>query len=744
MEKKYIVRIDSSVSDIEESLVGPESQDLLLLAQYRLPVLNGFVVTPLAFREFVQTNKLDSQLQSFFASHFSLDVDGLYLDDSFLQEIFDKATIPDQVKSAIVDAYSEFGPFWKQERVNLSISSIPETPLTSKYFKNLKGDAVVLNTIKEIWLNLFTSASLAYARKDGVSIEDFSASILVQSVLNFERSGIAYIPWDKNTLLIKAVWGNSLGVWHKVAPFADKYWVGRVWFDIVKKERYPQDIYFQISDDGQKQHKADYPTWPKLDEKEIKELAKILASVHKLKYFPQKVWWGYKDDQFYIVKLTQIQKNPMPLLKKKIKNQMLLPKARLVVKASGLGGGIGTGFLKIIRSHRDIRKIRQGDVILVDEGTELDRHVFRKISGVIIQGKSKLPHLGMETAELGIPTIVGVDDLGLQEGEAVTVHGVDGLVFLGSPLVSPIEKTVKRKSLIEPHIRKTKLYSIVADITDLALVDRLTLDGIGVFPADILLLKTGCHPKHLKAQGRLEKDIFEHLHRLLTKTVASMYPRPVFFQPIDLSSKDYRRLDSGKYFEEEEANPLLGYRGGIRFLTDSEIFDAEMQQVAKVRQKFKNLHLILPFIRTPSELIQLKRRISAYGLVRGVDFQIWLKASVPANILALEDFVSTGIDGIGIDLDLLEALFLGVDKTSGGILTQIQFDELIYRLVRESLEKIEQLNIGCFVYGKLVNQESFIENLLSAGVPALGVLPKDFQKIHDIVCIFEQELVKQK
>ena len=149
----------------------------------------------------------------------------------------------------------------------------------------------------------------------------------------------------------------------------------------------------------------------------------------------------------------------------------------------------------------------------------------------------------------------------------------------------------------------------------------MPIAGVGLLRAEFMIAQIGVHPRHLIAQRR-QKEFVDKLAEGLTIFCQEFDPRPIIYRATDFKTNEYRNLDGGKAYEPQEPNPMLGYRGAYRYVADPDVFELELAAIKKVRETYKNLNMMIPFVRSPEELLQVKRIMAASGLIRSL---IWLR-----------------------------------------------------------------------------------------------------------------------
>ena len=243
----------------------------------------------------------------------------------------------------------------------------------------------------------------------------------------------------------------------------------------------------------------------------------------------------------------------------------------------------------------------------------------------------------------------------------MTVDGSKGTVYDGK--VTQKSKSAVTDLLKEEIETRTKVYVNLAQPELAEMVAARNVDGIGLLRAEFMVAQIGEHPSYMIDQNRGHEFVTKLAEGLINFTKA-FHPRKVVYRTNDFKTNEYRALKGGEKYEDPEENPMLGYRGASRYITDVETFKLELMAIKKVRETYENLWVMLPFVRTVDELTRTINLMEAEGLKRSENFQIWMMVEVPSNIFLLEQFLAVGIDGISIGSNDLTQLILGIDRDS--------------------------------------------------------------------------------
>ncbi len=203
---------------------------------------------------------------------------------------------------------------------------------------------------------------------------------------------------------------------------------------------------------------------------------------------------------------------------------------------------------------------------------------------------------------------------------------------------------------------------------------ELPCDGVGLMRAEFLALSLGVHPRKLIADGGAENFIGFFADGL-SRVAQAFFPRPVVYRTLDLKSNEYVELEGGKQYEPSEENPMMGFRGCSRYMEDEESFRLELRAVKRVIDSgLTNVKIMLPFVRFPRELEQCRHWIEDEDLFKNPDFELWMMAEVPSNILLMDEFLPY-VSGVSIGSNDLTQLILGIDRDSHQLAEQFDVQD---------------------------------------------------------------------
>jgi len=363
---------------------------------------------------------------------------------------------------------------------------------------------------------------------------------------------------------------------------------------------------------------------------------------------------------------------------------------------------------------------------------------------IVTDSGGRTSHAAIVSRELGIPAVVGTESATkkIKTGTIITVNGTKGEVYRGG-FSQVRQSTLKNYKSIKTA---TKLYVNLAQPEWAEKIAQKDVEGVGLLRAEFMMADIGVHPKKMIADGK--KHIYiDKLAEDIGKFCTAFNPRPVVYRASDFKTNEYRNLVGGKSFEPEESNPMLGFRGAFRYIHNSEVFELELSAIKKVREKmgFKNIWIMIPFVRTVEELEKVKKLINESGLQRSSTFKIWMMVEIPSNVIMLEEFIKVGIDGISIGSNDLTMLILGTDRDNSEV--SDEFNEMhpsaLWAFVH-IIKTSHKFNITVSFCGQAVSTyPELVRKLVSWGVSSVSVSPDAIENTRKLLAQSEKELLNR-
>ena len=252
----------------------------------------------------------------------------------------------------------------------------------------------------------------------------------------------------------------------------------------------------------------------------------------------------------------------------------------------------------------------------------------------------------------------------------------------------------------------------------------------------------------LKTLNRVlnQQEFIDEFSKGLVSFAKAFRGRPVIYRASDLKSNEYRNLKGGDKYEPIESNPLLGYRGAYRYIKDPDIFKMELDCLLEVRKKYKNIQLMIPFVRNPGELKSVRAIVEEKGLFNDNSFKFYMMAELPTNVISLEEFIKVGIDGISIGSNDLTMLILGVDRDNEEVASEFyELDPSVTWALEKIISTAHKNNITCSICGEGPSvYPQLTQMLVSWGVNSISVNPDAIDSTREIIYEAEKRLINKK
>jgi len=390
--------------------------------------------------------------------------------------------------------------------------------------------------------------------------------------------------------------------------------------------------------------------------------------------------------------------------------------------------------------------------VLVAEQTNPDFvPAMRKAVAIVTARGGRTSHAAIVSRELGIPAIVGAADamLKLKDRTVITVNGSSGEVYRGGYQNVPKSPVLSGNSFAKKQNLKTatKVYVNLAEPSRAEEVAKRNVDGVGLLRAEFMIADIGTHPKKLIADGK-QSEFIRTLADHLEKFCRAFSPRPVIYRATDFKTNEYRNLKGGQAFEPEEPNPMLGFRGAARYVADPRVFELELDAIQTVRNKkgLKNLHLMIPFVRTPKELLDVKKLIAGHRLARSSTFHLWLMVEIPTNVIRLEDFLDVGVDGVSIGSNDLTMLILGTDRDNSEVAHDFsEMDPAVLWAIERVVTICSKRGVTVSICGQAPSDYPvLVEKLVSWGITSVSVNPDAIDTVRQTIYDVEEKVTRKK
>ncbi len=744
------------ISKEDVALVGGKGANLGEMANAGFPVPAGFALTVYAYDKFLDENGIREDIIKHLEELNSDNPDELQRGSKYIQGRILKGRVPPEVVEETIKAYKKISGRFKKCLVAVRSSATAEDLPTASFagqqatLLNVKGEANLIQAVKECWASLFTGRAIFYRKENKIPHRKVKISVIVQKMIQSDVSGVMFsidpVTNDKERIIIEAVWGlGELIVQGSVVP--DTYAVQKGTFAILSKEI--SDQRKELVKKGQKTLEIDVSKKKKdrqkISDKEIISLAKVADKLQRHYYFPQDAEWAKEGKNLYIVQTRPVTTVVSVGKKAGQAKGEGLNNGAPILEGTPASPGIGTGHVRILKSPKEIGKVKVGDVLVAPMTSPDYVPAMKKASAIVTDEGGLTSHAAIVSRELGVPCIVGskIATKKLKEDWVVTVDGVRGTVYMGGKgAISEVKDQVKK--VAAGHLKTaTKIYVNLGEPERAKEISKRNVDGVGLLRAEFMIANIGIHPKEA-IKKKKQKEFIERLSRDMELFCKSFDPRPVVYRATDFKTNEYRSLPGGETWEPVETNPMLGYRGAFRYIASPDVFNLELMAIKKVREKYKNLWLMIPFVRSPEELIKIRRLINAEGLFDNVSFKLWMMVELPVNVIKLSDFIKVGIDGVSIGSNDLTMLLLGTDRDNSEVASA--FDErspVSKWALRRTIRICNKYGVSSSICGQAPSvYEDLVKSLVKYGITSISVNPDAIERVREVVYQAERELIR--
>ena len=758
---KRIVSIsDLGKNDID--IAGGKGANLgeLVAAGFNVPP--GFVLTTAAYDHFMESSKIADRVKELLAKVDASSETSLQEASTKIRELFDTVEIPVDLKEQVLASHKAMFKGKKMGLVAVRSSATAEDLPTASFagqqdtYLNVESPEELLDKVRKCWSSLYTPRAIYYRVTKGFEHSKVKLAVVVQKMINSEISGIMFTV-DPNSemphIIIEA--GYGLGealVGGKVTP--DTYVVDKFHDKILNKRIAKQTWKLVRGKDGECE-KADVPeelrNVQKMTDEQILALGEIGRNIEAHYDRPMDIEWCIEERVMYIVQarpVTTLSSNGAKA-NGKAQDHGLGQSAKILLKGLGASPGVAGGPVRIVSEDMNLEVVKKGDVMVTSMTSPDMVPAMTRAAAIVTDEGGMTCHAAIVARELGIPCIVGASHATelLKDGEKITVDGSMGVVYEGIAAPKKEEKATVTVAASAP-VTGTKVYVNLAIPQKAEEVSKLPVSGVGLMRIEFLFTSyIQEHPCALIEKGE-SKFLVEKLSDGIAMVAKAFYPRPVILRTSDFKTNEYRDMEGGEKFEPHEENPMIGWRGCSRYVSDSyrEAFKLELKAIKKVREEMglKNLHVMLPFVRTIDEVRQITAMMKEVGLVRSRDFKLYLMAEIPCNIFMAEEFAEW-CDGFSIGSNDLTQLTMGADRDSDILGKMGYFDErneAIKRAIKILIDAAHRKGCTVGICGQAPSvYPEFTEFLVKAGIDTISLNPDTVVSTINTIASAEQRIL---
>jgi pyruvate,water dikinase len=741
----------NEVSKNDVPTVGGKGANLGEMTRADIPVPPGFIVTANAYFDFLEESGLKDKIRQQLKPLDPSDSKQLQQIAAEIKKLIMGAAMPPELAKEIEQAYTQMGGGLVAVRSSATAEDLPEASFAGQQrtFLNVEGEKEVVAAVQECWASLFEPRAIFYRHQQGFDHFKVGIAVPVQKMIQSQASGVMFtlepVTSDSDKIVIEAVYGlGEAIVSGEITP--DLYVVDKDSLKILTRKTVPQEsqlvknpaatakeanIWVPLPASAQSQQK--------LADSEIIKLAWLGKQIEDHYRFPQDIEWAKEDNKIYIV-----QTRPVTTIKETAEAEPEIT-APVLLSGDKASPGIASGPVKIVPEASQIDKVKSGDVLVAEMTTPDFVPAMKRAVAIVTNRGGRTAHAAIVSRELGIPCVVGVEQATttLSDGQVITVDGSHGKIYDGK-ITRRIKTTTIADILREAIRTKTKVYVNLAQPELAENVAARNVDGVGLLRAEFMIAQIGEHPQYMISQKRGE-EFTKKLAASINIFAKAFDPRPVVYRTTDFKTNEYRELTGGEEYEAAEENPMLGYRGASRYITDVEVFKLEIEAIKRVRQKYQNLWVMIPFVRTVDELARTKQLMEAEGLKQAKDFKLWMMVEVPSNIFLMEKFLEIGIDGISIGSNDLTQLILGIDRDSEKLAqTFDERNEAVLMALERAIKISKSMGVTSSICGQAPSvYPELTEKLVEWGITSVSVSPDMIGTTREIIAKAEAKLKGQ-
>ena len=744
-----------------------------------ISIPNGFAVTAEAYRLFRKMNNLEEPLEDLLLSLDTKQFSNLSFIGEKARNLILTATIPEEIRAEIKVAYQSLSEQCGVSNLDVAVRSsatsedLPTASFAGRMdsFLNINGEQQLLVAIRRCYASLFTDRAVKYRYDMDFAKLDIAISVGVQQMVRSDKasSGVAFtIDPDsgfENAVIINGCWGLGENIvqgtitpdeWMVFKPTLEnpdlnpilKKQCGRKEFTMIysdKSESTAADnTIVNIDTPSEKQNQFS------LNNKEVIQLSQWCYKIEKHYKKAMDIEWA-KDglnNQLYIV-----QARPETVHGKANKQvreiYKLKEKSTLLTKGIALGDKIASGKARILNNPQEGVLLQNGEIIVTDLTNPDWDPIMKRASAIITNKGGRTSHAAIIARELGTVAVVGCGNATsvIKNGQEITVscaEGKEGNIYEGL-----LEWEISEQDFSKLKMPKTDPMLILADPERAFELSRYPNQGVGLMRMEFAISNTIkihplalCDPEKItdekivaeiaaltKGYADPKNYFIDKLAEAVSIVAAAFYPKDVIVRMSDFKSNEYANLIGGKYYEPNEENPMLGFRGASRYYSDfyRKGFALECEAMKKVRSEMglHNVKLMIPFCRTVEEGENVLKEMAKNGLVQGVNgLEVYVMIEIPSNVLMADEFAKL-FDGFSIGSNDLTQLTLGLDRDSE--LVSYLFDEensAVKYLIKETIRVAKRFAIKVGLCGQAPSDiPKFADFLVNEGIDSISFNP---------------------
>ena len=688
-------------------------------------VPTGFATTALAFREFLKLGGLDDKINALLDALNTEDVRDLAKVGAQIRAMVEAQPFSAELDTSIRGAFATLSAGNAEAsfavRSSATAEDLPDASFAGQQesFLNVVGIDTVLHKIKEVFASLYNDRAISYRVHKGFAHADVALSAGIQRMVRSDK-GAAGVMFTMDTesgfdqvVFITSSYGlGETVVQGSVNP--DEFYVHKPMLAagnraVIRRNLGSKQIQMEFASAAEKAASGklvkttdvpiDLRNRYSLTDAEVEQLAKYAMIIEAHYGRAMDIEWGKDglDGHIYILQARPETVKSQSAGKAELRYKLKGTSA-ILAQGRAIGQKIGTGRVRLVHSIDEMDQVQLGDILVTDMTDPNWEPVMKRASAIVTNRGGRTCHAAIIARELGIAAVVGCGDATemLKDGTLVTVscaEGDTGFIYDGL-LETEVTEVVRG---VMPEI-KTKITMNIGNPQLAFDFCQLPNAGVGLARLEFIINNNiGVHPKAILDYPSIDADLKKAVESVarghasprafyvdkvaegVATIGAAFWPKQVIVRFSDFKSNEYRKLIGGSRYEPEEENPMLGFRGAVRYTSEEfgEAFAMECQALKRVRNEMglTNVAVMVPFVRTLGQAAKVMDLLAKNGLKRGDNgLKVMMMCEVPSNAILADAFLEY-FDGFSIGSNDLTQLTLGLDRDSGLELLAADFDK---------------------------------------------------------------------
>ncbi|MCV0440164.1 MAG: phosphoenolpyruvate synthase [Hydrogenophaga sp.] len=688
-------------------------------------VPTGFATTAHAFREFLQHDGLTARINARLDALDTEDVRALAEAGAEIRAMVENQPFPADLEQAIRDEFAKLSAGNPKAsfavRSSATAEDLPDASFAGQQetFLNVVGIEDVLHKMKEVFASLYNDRAISYRVHKGFAHADVALSAGVQRMVRSDlgAAGVMFTIDTESGFEDVVFITSSYGLGETVVQGAvnpDEFYVHKPMLKAGKRALIRRNLgskliqmVFSTPDEKASSGKlvktvdvaVEQRNRYSLSDADVEQLAKYALVIEEHYGRPMDIEWGKDgtDGQLYILQARPETVKSQSAGKTEVRYKL---KGKGAVLASGraIGQKVGTGPVRLVHNISEMDKVQPGDVLVTDMTDPNWEPVMKRASAIVTNRGGRTCHAAIIARELGIPAVVGCGDATdlLKDGTLVTVSCAEG--DTGNIYDGVLETEITEVQRGDMPALDVKIMMNVGNPQLAFDFAQIPNSGVGLARLEFIINNNiGVHPKAILDYPQIDADLKKAVESVarghasprafyvdkvaegVATIAAAFWPKPVIVRLSDFKSNEYRKLVGGSRYEPEEENPMLGFRGAARYISEDfrEAFAMECEALKRVREDMglTNVQVMVPFVRTLAQAERVTQLLADKGLKRGEnELKVIMMCEIPSNAVLARDFLRF-FDGFSIGSNDLTQLTLGLDRDSGLELLAHDFDE---------------------------------------------------------------------